>query len=83
MKFRVRDENRKGDFDIQQFRWEEARTRSFIAKCVTVSGLLLLGFCAAHAAASGNENELHIIVSSTTMLMGFVLGRYFSKNRDE
>ena len=60
----------------------EAKTRSFVAKAITVVGLTLLLIAGLYAALSGNEGELRATVVSMTQLMSFVLGYYLGKGRN-
>ncbi len=76
MKFRVRDDEKKGDFEVENVRIE-ARTRGFFAKLIVSVGVGLLLAAAAHAVIAGKDNELRYVMGSMTALMLLVLRYYF------
>jgi hypothetical protein len=80
MKFRVRDDEEKGEFAVQNVRIE-ARTRGFVAKLIVIVGLTLLLAAAVYAAVSGKDDELRYAMGSITALMLLVL-RYYFKSRE-
>jgi hypothetical protein len=61
----------------------EAKTRSFVAKAITVVGLTLLFVAGLYAALSGNEGELRTTMVSMTQLMSFVFGYYLARGRHD
>lgn len=67
----------KSEFSVGDQRGLDAMTRGFVAKSVTIAGLLIVIGAAAYFAFSGNTTELKTIVNSMTPLMFFVLGYYF------
>ena len=81
MKFRVRDDDEKGEFQVKNLD-KEATTRSFVAKAIIITGLLILLAVAIYAACVKNDSQLREVMSSITTLMSFVLGYYFAKSRD-
>lgn len=81
MKFRVRDDDEKGEFQVKNVDKESA-TRSFVAKSVIITGLLILIAVAVYAACVRNDSQLREATGSITTLMSFVLGYYFAKSRD-
>jgi hypothetical protein len=76
-KFRVRDGDEKGEFEVHHVTQSEATTQEFIAKAITVTVLALLVFSAACMAFVGKNPELSAINTLATTLLGVVMGYYF------
>jgi hypothetical protein len=59
----------------------DEKTRSFVAKAITIVGLTPFLLAGVHAALSGNEAEFRAATVPITALLGFVLGYYFKSRR--
>jgi hypothetical protein len=78
-KYRVRNDDEKGEFEIEDVRLGEAKDRGFIAKAVVAVGLTVLVISTAYAAVTGNDAELRASANTAGMLICLVLGYYFKK----
>jgi hypothetical protein len=76
-KFRVCDDDEKGQFEVHSITEIEAKTQAFIAKAITVTVVTLLIFTAACVAFLGKNPDLSAITTSATTLMGVLVGHYF------
>jgi hypothetical protein len=76
-KFRVRDRDEKGEFEVNSVTEIQARTQRFIAMAITLTVLALLIFAAVCMAFFGTNPDLSAITHSAMALMGVVVGHYF------
>ena len=78
-KYRVRNDDEKGEFEIKEVRLLEARNRGFIVKAVVIGGLALLAIWAIYAAITGKDAELRAAAITGSHLICVVLGTYIKK----
>jgi hypothetical protein len=80
-RLRVRDDNEQGEFAVKSVRQIDAETRSFIAKAVTLSGVIALMLTAGFFAMRGDDARLVAIASVIGNLLSFILGCYFRRGK--
>jgi hypothetical protein len=80
MKFIVRNPE-KGEFEIDDVRTAESKTRAFVARAVVLVGLALLIGGAVYAMISRDTVAVRWIVATGATMVGTVLGYYFAKSK--
>jgi hypothetical protein len=78
-KYRVRNDDEKGEFEIHEVRLLEAKNRGFIVKAVVIGGLALLAVWAIYAAITGKDAELRAAATTGSNLICLALGYYLKK----
>lgn len=81
-KYRVRDDGKKEKFEVNGFRQIEAATRSFIAKAVAVTGLVIVAGVALHAVLTNNAVEIAVASHSAVGLVALAVGLSLNKKPD-
>jgi len=80
-RFRARDDDEKGAFEVESLRVIDAKTQGFVVKVVVVGVIVSLAVAVIVLAVRGDDVRLAAIVGIMSNLMSFVLGRYFDKGK--
>jgi hypothetical protein len=79
MKFRVRTDDEKGEFEVEDVRLVDAKMRRLLGLVVVPVCLLTLLIATVAAAINGHAAALNAAIVSATVLTGAVMRFYFKK----
>lgn len=78
MKYQIRN-GKKGDFEVQSAEVIESKARTWIAKCVVITVLVLIAMATIHAVLTGGPQAAQGFIQWGERTLLLVLGYYFGK----
>jgi len=81
-RFRARDDDGKGEFEVDSLHEMDARTRRSIARTVVVGGMSALVLAVGVFALRGDDARLLVVLGVISNLVSFQIGQYFGKGKD-